>query len=354
MRSTRSYWLCQLLGWGIYSGLNVYLLVTILHAPALGSARDILLLSGLGLLLTHALRAVATRHKWSDMRIPALVLRTLVAGVLIGTVIGALSLLTPTAALQTSDVAGMHRGHALAVAIQCINSTALILTWEVLYFGALIVRARQGALLRQSELTRALQLAELRALKSQINPHFLFNALNTVRSLIAEDPIRAQEAVTRLAGTLRYALSASHSECVTLEREMATVDDYLTLESLRFEDRLRVERYIAPEALGWSVPVMLVQTLVENAIKHGVAARAECGIVEIRAGLNAGKLAIEVRNPRANKPTSATTAAPGIGLQNARERLDLMFGGNADLQLDLSDPDVAVARVTVPNSLARA
>jgi len=284
------------------------------------------------------------------MRIGALLVRMLAAAVAIGIPIGALSLFSPTATLQNSDIIALRRGPLLALAVQCANWSFLILVWECLYFGALTLRARQGALLRQSELTRALQLAELRALKAQINPHFLFNALNTVRSLIAEDPKRAQEAVTRLSGTLRSALGASQTECVTLEREMATVDDYLMLESLRFEDRLRVVRQIAPETLAWSVPVMLIQTLVENAIKHGVAARPEPSVVEIRTGVDAGRLAIEVRNSPA-KPSSAPPAS-GLGLQNVRERLRLIFGGDAALDVNFSDPNVAVVRVTVPRSTA--
>ena len=352
MKSSRAYWLSQLFGWGIYAAANIYGLISTLKFPVLRTVRDLLLLSVLGLVSTHALRAFATRRQWSDMRIGALVIRMLAAALVIGIPIGAISLLSPTATLQNSQIIELRRAPALALGIQCANWSFLVLVWECFYFGALTLRARQGALLRQSELTRALQLAELRALKAQINPHFLFNALNTVRSLIAEDPKRAQEAVTRLSGTLRSALGASHSECVTLEREMATVDDYLTLESLRFEDRLKVERNIAPETLAWSVPVMLLQTLVENAIKHGVAARPEPGIVEIRAGVEAGRLALEVRNSPAKPPP--VPPGSGVGLQNARERLRLMFGGDAALDLDFSEPNVAVARVTVPASLARA
>jgi hypothetical protein len=350
MRSSRLYWLCQASGWGIYAGSNIFGTVSILHASVLSAMRDILFLTTLGIVSTHALRALAKNYRWSELRIPALMLRVVTAALAIGIPIGAISLLCPTSWLQNSDIIGMHRSTLLALGIQCLNWTVLILAWQCLYLGALTLRARHSALLRQSELTRALQLAELRALKSQINPHFLFNALNTVRALIAENPGRAQEAVTRLAGTLRYALGTSNSECVTLEREMATVDDYLMLESLRFEDRLTVERQIAPEALTWSVPVMLIQTLVENAIKHGVAARPGPGVVAILAGLEAGKLTVEIRSPRAQV---APVANPGVGLQNARERLRLMFGGDAALDLDLSAPDVAVARVTVPGSASR-
>src|SRR6185436_17584678 len=111
----------------------------------------------------------------------------------------------------------------------------------------------------------------LRLLKSQLNPHFLFNALNGLRSLIADEPARARDAVTQLARTLRYTLSSGEEDLVSLERELEMVDDYLALESMRLAERLRVEREISPAARSACIPSMLLQTLVENAIKHGIA-----------------------------------------------------------------------------------
>jgi hypothetical protein len=352
MKSSRTYWLCQTLGWGVYAVVNAYGVISILRLPVLPVLRDNLIPCAIGLLATHVLRRLATRHKWSDLPVRALLARAIVASIALGVPLGTISLLMPTVPLQVSDFVHANAGDLSTLFIQWGNWSILVAVWQCLYFGTLIFRARHLAQLRQSELTRALQLAELRALKSQINPHFLFNALNTVRALIAEDPKKAQEAVTRLAGTLRYALGASQTECVTLERELATVNDYLTLESLRFEDRLTVERTIADDVLTWNVPVMLIQTLVENAIKHGVAARTDPSVVEILAQLSGGKLSVEVRNPRAR--AARLTGQTGVGLQNARERLRLMFGGEAALDLDLSDPERAVARVTVPRSLADA
>ncbi len=143
------------------------------------------------------------------------------------------------------------------------------------------MRDRHAAELRQSELSRALQSAELKLLKSQLNPHFLFNSLNSVRALIAEDPSRARDAVTQLAGLLRYTLRSDHEELVTLERELKTVGDYLALESLRLGDRMRVELDIAAGAQEVRIPVMLLQTVVENAIKHGIAELPGGGVLRI-------------------------------------------------------------------------
>jgi LytS/YehU family sensor histidine kinase len=192
-----------------------------------------------------------------------------------------------------------------------------------------------------------LHTAELRLLKSQLNPHFLFNALNGVRALIADEPAKAQDAVTQLARTLRYTLAAGDSELVTVAREMEMVNDYLALESLRLAERLQIVREIEPAAADARIPVMLLQTLVENAIKHGIAPLRQGGTLRIAARAVANELIIRVENPR-----PADHASPpyheGVGLKNASERLRLLFGKSASLELDLSRPNRATATVRLP------
>jgi two-component system sensor histidine kinase AlgZ len=232
-----------------------------------------------------------------------------------------------------------------------VNVTVLFIVWAVLYLTITALRDQRSGALRQSELTRALQLAELRLLKSQLNPHFLFNSLNSVRALIADDPAGAQKAVTQLARTLRYTLTAGREELVTLARELEIVEDYLALESLRFGERLRIQRDLAPEAMGVRVPVMLLQTVVENAIKHGIAELPAGGDLRIVAALRGGTLHIDVENTRPEKSESVfRSEGEGVGLDNAAERLRLLFGAKAHLDLDLSRVEVAVARIRIPGT----
>jgi LytS/YehU family sensor histidine kinase len=260
--------------------------------------------------------------------------------------------LTPLAALQDPGVVdvglGLHAGPRLILLLNAINWAFLFWTWFTLYFIALAVRQYRSVELRQSELARALQLAELRLLKSQLNPHFLFNALNTVRSLIAHDPGRAQDAVTRLANTLRYTLSSAQEELVTLAQELEIVQDYLDLESLRLEDRLRIDCEVSAEAREMRIPVMLLQTVVENAIKHGIAELPAGGTLKVRGHVRDGALVLEVDNPRPATPPRATSE--GIGLRNAAERLRLLFGDRASLDIDLSVPAAATTRVRIPTA----
>jgi two-component system sensor histidine kinase AlgZ len=235
-----------------------------------------------------------------------------------------------------------------AFALEIVNWALVFMVWLTIYFTAVTVREHRSAQLKQSELARGLHLAELRLLKSQLNPHFLFNALNTVRSLIADNPARAQDGVTRLAKTLRYTLTSPQDELVTLSQELDIVADYLELESMRFEERLRIELHVPDDAAGVQIPVMLLQTLVENAIKHGVAQLPSGGLVRVSATVQSEMLVLEVENPR--PPARVRTSQEGVGLQNARDRLRLLFGARASLELDLSQPSVATARLHIPVS----
>ena len=235
--------------------------------------------------------------------------RIVIAAFVLGTPLGIVTQFTGLSALHdpaflkpyAPDISFQFSLSA-SIVIEIVNSAVLYIIWLTIYFTAIALREYRSAQFKQSELARALQLAELRLLKSQLNPHFLFNALNTVRSLIADNPTRAQSAVTRLANTLRYTLSSRQDELVTLSQELDIVTDYLELESMRFEDRLRIETHVSDDAAGVHIPVMLLQTLVENAIKHGIAELPSGGLLRISAVLRDGMLILEVENPRLAAP----------------------------------------------------
>jgi hypothetical protein len=173
-------------------------------------------------------------------------------------------------------------GQPLTVGQELTNAAMSLLTWfipvficwQIIYFGVLSVRGWSERALDAEAAAWRLKLdtqaAQLRFLKAQLNPHFLFNALNSVCGLISEDTTRAQTMVTNLSNILRHSLSST-SGTVTLEHELEVVNDYLALESIRFEERLRTTIALDPNALTTPIPPMLVQGLVENAIKHGVA-----------------------------------------------------------------------------------
>ena len=352
-----SYWACQLLGWGVYGLSQIYNVILTLHVPLGRAVLEIALLNVAAICLTHGLRSFMRRRSWGTLRMPVLLPRVLAASVALGMVQAAIMhfmTVAPMWALDAIDdaavVASLPDILLHPPVVRTLNWSVAFLVWIAMYLGITSLRDRHVAELRQSELTRALQLSELRLLKSQLNPHFLFNSLNTVRALIAEDPSGAQRAVTRLARTLRYTLTSGQEELVTLDRELEIVEDYLALESLRFGERLRIEREIEPGALGVRIPVMLLQTVVENAIKHGIAELPGGGVLRVSAAMRADGLHIYVQNPRPAALGARTGNGEGVGLHNAAERLRLLFGARASFELDLSRADLATARICVPGT----
>lgn len=351
--ASRSYWLCQFGGWGLYSTLQLCAAALLIHLPWARVGIEIVILNGIGLIFTDRLHAYIRAHNWSSYSLRSLVPRIAVASLLLALPLGLVSPFASVSSLQSSEsliqavAPNMqpHFGPLIRVVHQWANWTTLFALWLVIYFVALSIRRRRDAELRQSELTRSLQQAELRLLKAQLNPHFLFNALNTVRSLIADNPKVAQIVVTRFANTLRYALSAGQHEIVPLSKELEVVRDYLEIESLRLEDRLRVDYSVSEEAAAVGIPAMLLQTLVENAVKHGIAELPRGGRVKVDAVVRDGVLFLEVMNSR---PAGVVRAAEGTGLRNSAERLRLIFGPSAGISLDLSQTDLAVVNVRIP------
>ena len=351
--ASRGYWLCQLGGWGLYSTLQLCAGALLIHLPWARIGIEVLVLNGIGLIFTHRMHAYIRAHNWSSYSLRRLVPRIAIASLLLALPLGLLSLFASVSSLQSSESLiqelapniQLHFGPLIRFLHQWASWTTLFALWLVIYFVAVSIRRRRNAELRQSELIRSLQQAELRLLKAQLNPHFLFNALNTVRSLIAENPKVAQIVVTRFANTLRYALNAGQQEIVPLSKELEIVRDYLEIESLRLEDRLRVDYSVSDEAAGVGIPAMLLQTLVENAVKHGIAELPRGGSVKVDAVVRDGMLLLEVMNSR---PAGVVRAAEGTGLRNSAERLRLIFGPSADISLDLSQPDLAVASVHIP------
>jgi hypothetical protein len=345
------YWILQFLGWGFYFYAQASGEVIFAQVPwsKAGSLWGGVCLAGIA--LTHLLRWVIRRFDWLALRPGALTGRILVALLLIS-IVAYLNTMALSEAVYGSPVTPLAQAfyQRLPEGGQLRNQFIFMVlvhgAWVAVYLAIALQRHRYRAEVNQAKLGEALRAAELRLLKSQLNPHFLFNALNGLRSLIAEDPARARDAVTQLSRTMRYSLASGDEDLVSLARELEMVDDYLALESMRLEERLSIERDIEPAARTARLPAMLLQTLIENAIKHGIAELRQGGTLRIAARVEDGELHIRVTNPR--PPNAAAPANEGVGLRNASERLRLMYGERARLHLDLSRGDVAIAEVRLP------
>lgn len=169
--------------------------------------------------------------------------------------------------------------------------------------------------------------AELRALKSQINPHFLFNCLNSISALTTSDPARAREMCVRLSEFLRNTLGLGERDSISWKEEIELARNYLAVERVRFGDRLRVEMEMDAACVECRVPALVLQPLVENAIKHGIATLVEGGVIRLESRVESGTLEVRVVNEF--DPEAPAPRRSGLGLRNVRDRLRTRFGGSA-------------------------
>lgn len=203
--------------------------------------------------------------------------------------------------------------------------------------------------LRASQLETKLAQSQLQILKMQLHPHFLFNTLNTISELIHQNPNVAERIVTDLSDSLRLSLKSAGRQEVSLQQELDFLEKYLQIEQTRFADRLRVQMQIDPQALDAGVPNMILQPLVENAIRHGIAPLACGGRVEIQAVRDNGSLHLRVSDDGVGLPAGEVARInEGVGLSNTRARLQHLYGAAHSFELQ-SAPDHGVTlRMTIP------
>jgi LytS/YehU family sensor histidine kinase len=198
----------------------------------------------------------------------------------------------------------------------------------------------------EQELRTLATQAELKALKAQINPHFFFNALNTIAALIHTDPALAEASVERLAQMFRYVLAGSERGQAALEKELAFVDDYLEIERARFGERLQVNREIDPQTLSTPVPSLILQPLVENAVRHGHGDDGRIDLDIQVASIDAGvRITIADQGPGMSAGFQIGDG-PGHGLRNVDERLQKMYGRG--LEVRANEPRGTAVTICIP------
>jgi LytS/YehU family sensor histidine kinase len=221
--------------------------------------------------------------------------------------------------------------------------------WSALYLG--IKNWREWQTERENALQSAAlaNKAQLEMLRYQLNPHFLFNALNSIRASIDEDSTRSQKMITQLSEFLRYSLLNENAKKISLREEIEAVQNYLAIEKIRFEDKLLVNFDIEKTAENFKVPCFLLNPLIENAIKHGLQTSPKPLRINIHAETFANKLLLEVSNSGTLK-NDLNTNGTKIGLKNVRERLEKLFGENAIFELK-QDNDFVKARIEISDEI---
>jgi sensor histidine kinase YesM len=343
-RRVSLYWLCQILGWSAYLGINVFFAYTFRESITSAFLFRSLFVVITGISLTHVMRGVII--KWDilslsfEKQIGYFFLITISFALLI-----ALVLNISYVQFQLLDEDQLKYNFAWRFSANSVNVFFLLMLWNLIYFiyhYATRVRKQQIESLQAESLIRDLQL---QTIKSHINPHFIFNALNSIRALIDENPNRARQAITELSNILRSSMLADKMETVSLEKELAIVKDYLALEQIRFEERLKVRFEINEQTLDQQVPPMMLQTLVENAIKHGIGKQVLGGEICITSSVDQGYHRLNVLN---TGQMNGAYNEDGFGVAATRNRLRLMFGEKASFILRNADPNHVEAIVDMP------
>ena len=342
------YWTSQITGWYFYVGINLFIISSFEEV----SWQRVLIwifLGILGILFTHILRRITRRNNWLNLPLKNTIPRVLIASIIIGIIIYAL-------VFAASYFAGTQQPDQFTSArliAGIVNMSGIILFWNLIYFIVHYMENYKKKEIESLIWEAAVKDYELKTLKSQLNPHFMFNAMNSIRALIEEDPESAKVALTKLSNILRYSLQMERMERVPLEDEVETVKNYLDLERIRFEERLKYKLDVDRSTHKVEIPPMMIQTLIENGIKHGIAKRTEGGEVQLKTKMlttsEGPKLKIEIRNS-GHFSEEQLKSSNGFGVSNTKHRLNLLFGDDAHFSIKNENGDTVLAEIEIPTS----
>jgi two-component system, LytTR family, sensor kinase len=348
MKTSKStlYWWCQLGGWLFY-GLTMVFFAFVFRDRQ-GSINEIfyyrLVVTILtGMVFTHLLRELVIRmelrppidsNKWWLLTITILCIIVLYS----------LSNSAVVEWLRYYDPA-IKASVAKRFLSNLIFDSPMILVWVSIYYIWHYVELGTKSEIQKVKLESLVKELELKTIKSHINPHFIFNALNSIRALVDENPNRARTAITELSNILRSSMQAEKLETVPFEKELNIVKDYLALEHIRFEDRLHVEYEIDEDTLDQPVPPMMLQTLVENAIKHGIGKQKDGGLIKVISDYRDNHHELIIQN---TGQLNSTTNSDGFGINSTRNRLKLLFGGKANFEIRDIGNNMVEAVVKMP------
>ncbi len=341
-RNLLLYWTIQVVAWTTYM-LLLGMPGWLENAFTWQLAQVSLAMAAIGVASSHVLRTCYKEWHWLDRSMGRLVLHMVLGALVMGAVAGLLQSALHDAVFPTAEPLLKGKGRRIVEVV--LGWMLQLFIWEVIYTAYhFIVRSRLEEL-RALRLEAANREGQLSNLRSQLNPHFMFNALNSIRALIEEDPERAKRSITLLSSILRNAMSTVKRRTVPLGEEIDMVRAYLLLESMRYEERLRVS-FNVDQALERSpVPPMMLQTLVENAVRHGIAKRKEGGDVQVVVQGDEDGMLIQVRNTGRFKPGDPPYT--GIGLRNTEQRLEHIYGRKAKLNI-YNEAEMVVCEIRLP------
>lgn len=341
IKKEKLYWICQVGGWFLFTilELSTYIDIDGLTPKLITNAVAFYFL---GISVTHFYRLVLIKLGWLQLPLYKIIPRGLM-GVLL------MSVLLSIINIQL-DQYTYSRFESMEITIPIFlgyffNLSKYILLWSLTYHLFQYWERSLKAERDRYQLEAVLKDNQYQNLKTQLNPHFLFNSLNSIRTLIDMDPELSKTAITKLSGLLRSSLQAGKHKTVTLEQELQTVTDYLAIEKIRFDERLQMQFDIAPETNNLQVPPLMIQTLVENAVKHGISTLKQGGTIRIKSTIANEQLVISITNSGQFVPKNNHD---GLGIENTKQRLAILFDEQGTFTIDNIDLTNVKATLSIP------
>ena len=319
------YWIAQLTGWSTYAVL--ILLATYNDSPddvSIALVLKVLNLIVLAIIFTHVMSRLSIKMGWLELKLVNIIPRIIVISLICSIIISIGSLFFGYLVEPPKEPLNF-----LALLINIMAISVLVLFWNAIYFTFHYFQKSKAQELNNLSLESSKNEIELKNLRSQLNPHFLFNSLNSIRALIDIEPSKAKNSVTTLSNLLRKSLIIGKEDLVNLSIELEMVSHYLELEKMRFEERLTVTWDIDGRLNEFKIPPFCLQMLVENAIKHGISNIIQGGEISISAKKIDDEILIQVTNSGELGNETDT----GIGISNTIRRLDIQFSGKAEFIL---------------------
>ncbi len=331
-------------GWGAYMLVWTFFYFAIRTKPQPHFLEILITDTFIGFMITHIMRlfirGFGLLHLSLQKQITSIILMSFVFAFLNSTGVIVVQTLFDWDPDQTKKFSFLNM-----VMLQSFGASLFLLIWNLIYFTYHYIQKSRQQQLDKIRLESLVKELELKTIKAHINPHFIFNALNSIRALVDENPERARTAITELSNILRSSMQAEKLEMAPLERELNIVKDYLALEYIRFEDRLKIEYDIDEDTLDQPVPPMMLQTLVENAIKHGLNKQVSGGVIKIISDFKDDHHELIVQNTGRLNDNINTE---GFGITSTQNRLNLLFGKEAKFELSDVNGSMVEAKITMP------
>ncbi len=338
MNKKKAYWLIQIFGWSLYAAIIILGAFLVSSNFETIMAVPILVESAFFFIFTHYYRYLNKKWNWFQLPVLKLLPRMLLAIILMAIPIYFIRVFV-------SFLLGIYSASLLNIGFiigNVIGNFFALVIWTALYY-AFHYFERYNLSLKYEV---AMKRMELDRLKSQLNPHFIFNALNSIRALVDEDPLRSKKAINHLSNILRSSLSADKTELISFKDEINTVKDYLAMETIRFEERLTTKIDVTNSAKSVMVPPLMFQTLVENGIKHGISKLKEGGNLTIDAFVKNKCLIVEIRNTGVLHKNAEVKS--GYGIKNTLQRLEIIYKGKAKFAISNESKNMVLTLVQIP------